>query len=103
MEQSAIGFYSHFISLYHGTDHGGGGAPGSPLPPEKGMDDEEVPGYLHARFARARLHGKLQFSTRQASRSQGFVRSCGGVTKRALWLCRRARWRELMACYNVIV
>lgn len=32
--------------------------------PAKGMEDEEAAGYLQARFMRARLNGKLQFSSR---------------------------------------
>lgn len=67
VEQRGIRFFSHFIALYHGTDANDGGAPGSfSSSPVEGMDAADVRGYLHARFARARLYGKLQFPNRQA-------------------------------------
>lgn len=67
IEQRAIGFFSYFITLYHGTDPKGQGAPdSSSSSPVVGMDAADARGYLHARFARARLYGKLKLLNRQA-------------------------------------
>lgn len=61
--QSAIKFFSHFIGMYHDQDSGRGtAAPTSE--PRSDMDPAEAPGYLQARFMRARLNGKLQFADR---------------------------------------
>lgn len=61
--QSAIGFFSHFVAMYHEGDPSAGAAD-SPSQPAKGMEAAETVGYLQARFMRARLNGKLQPLTR---------------------------------------
>ncbi|CAB1113679.1 unnamed protein product [Ectocarpus sp. CCAP 1310/34] len=57
--KSAIGFFSHFVAMYHEGDPSGGSAE-SPSQPAKGMEPDEAVGYLQARFMRARLNGKLK-------------------------------------------
>ncbi|CAM9495753.1 unnamed protein product [Scytosiphon promiscuus] len=57
--KSAIGFFSHFVAMYHEGDPRSGAAD-SPSQPAQGLEAAEAVGYLQARFMRARLNGKLQ-------------------------------------------
>lgn len=61
--QSAVGFLSHFVAMYHEGDTTRGAAD-SRSRPAKGMEAVEAAGYLKARFMRARLNGKLQLASR---------------------------------------
>lgn len=64
--QSAVGFLSHFVAMYHDGDPTRGAAD-SASQPAKGMETAEAYGYLQARFMRARLNGKLQFANGQVA------------------------------------
>ncbi|CBJ28687.1 conserved unknown protein [Ectocarpus siliculosus] len=83
--KSAIGFFSHFVAMYHEGDPSGGSAE-SPSQPAKGMEPDEAVGYLQARFMRARLNGKLRPLTSEKELHALRV-SCGEFA----WLSEHAR------------